>query len=139
MITGLAVAGIVVIVLGGMVALVIGYGTDRFGESDRDKRGVLTMKMVYKYPVSNYLTHEMPKGAKVLHVHEQNGDICLWALVDVPKPPQNPEWERRKFIALATGDKIPDDWTVEYVGTVHMHGGALVFHVFEITEDRSDG
>lgn len=71
----------------------------------------------------------MPKGAQVLTAREQHGTICIWAIVD-----PNPEVVRegRLFEIVGTG------WTMrprerKYIGTAHLDGGALVFHVFEVT------
>ncbi len=42
------------------------------------------MKRVYKYPlrVNDRQIVKLPKGAEILSVQIQRGDICLWALID---------------------------------------------------------
>jgi hypothetical protein len=87
------------------------------------------METIYKYQFSESPGHteriEMPKLAKILTVQEQNGFICIWAIV-------NPEDERelRKFIALGTGWNFPTLENFIYISTVQESG--LVWHVFEI-------
>lgn len=86
-------------------------------------------QVVWKYEV---LPDEkpllMPMNARLLHVHAQGDSICLWAVVDPEAP-----LESRNFLALPTGREFTPraGWT--YCGTVHMHGGALVFHLFEVS------
>lgn len=88
------------------------------------------MQAVWKYstPVLDEFFIWMPKGAKPLHVHEQNDALCIWALVD----PNEKATERRTFRVYGTGQMIKE--SLPYLGTFHMHDGRLVFHVFEVTE-----
>ena len=65
---------------------------------------------------------KMPKGAQVLCVQNQGGDIFLWAKVD----PEG-ERERRKFAIYGTGNPVPANGT--YIGTVQQ--GPFEWHVFE--------
>lgn len=67
----------------------------------------------------------MPKGAKVLCVHEQRGEVCLWAEVNT-----NAEQEFRTFEVYGTGHAIPDG-KGKYIGTAFLAGQSLVFHVYE--------
>ena len=81
---------------------------------------------IWKFPLRDSLNKvPLSVGAKVLHVHAQGNDICLWALIE-------PEAARefRRFTVYGTGHSMPDDPGV-YIGTAHLQGGALVFHVFE--------
>jgi hypothetical protein len=86
------------------------------------------MRTVYKYPLplNDRVTLEIPRGAKPLYVAEQNGQLCLWALVD----PEHVE-EERGFYILGTGQRTTDDKTTQYVGTAICDGGRFVWHVFE--------
>ena len=79
----------------------------------------------YEFGVDARRRFDMPKSAKIVSVHEQNGRVCLWALVD-PKA----SLETRYFILCGTGQKI-DIGPVTYLGTAHLMGGNLVLHVFE--------
>lgn len=87
------------------------------------------MLKVYKYDVllTDNFEIEMPCGAQLLSFQVQNGEPVLWALVD-------PEARhmKRYFRLAGTGHKIeraPAD--LLFIGTVQLHGGALVFHLFE--------
>lgn len=85
------------------------------------------MNTIWKYSVVTAKTRqcfEMPVGAKVLHVAEQNGLICLWAQVD----PYETNLDSRYFHVVGTGNKIPDK-AGEFVGTALV--GEFVFHLFE--------
>ena len=88
------------------------------------------MKTVWKFPIplEDFVTVEMPMRSKVLSVAEQNGQLCLWALVD-PMQKKHP----RSFRIAGTGHPIDtEDCGVSLVGTVITAGGALVWHVFEV-------
>lgn len=82
---------------------------------------------IWKFPLRIGLTvAQMPLGAKVLHVHEQNGMPCLWALVDPAKPTQE-----RRFVTEGTGHSLDTECTpFRYIGTAHCHG--FVWHAFEV-------
>lgn len=85
-------------------------------------------KSIWKFPleVTNEQVVPMPAGAKVLTVATQEGQPCVWALVDTaaPKPP-------RKFRIVVTGHTINFNLDqFNFMGTFQLHGGALVFHVF---------
>jgi hypothetical protein len=72
---------------------------------------------------------EMPYGAKLLHVASQFGDpavVTLWALV---KPTARPA-HRRIFIR-GTGHSISAEESRDYVGTVIVADGRIVWHVFD--------
>lgn len=73
---------------------------------------------------------EMPIGSKILTVQTQNDAPCIWALVD-PKKPK----EKRFIEVFGTGHDVHYDMGVRrtYLGTYQLHGGSLVFHVFEYT------
>lgn len=70
---------------------------------------------------------DMPRGANVIAVDVQYGVICLWCEVDTAQPK-----EQRKFEVIGTGHKYPAGFeTLEYIGTVKLDGGTLIFHVYE--------
>ena len=70
-------------------------------------------------------TLEMPEGAVILYIDVQGEMPCLWAEVDPSQPKI-----KRQFHLYGTGHHMHDtpQW---YVGSFMMHGGALVFHLFE--------
>lgn len=86
---------------------------------------------VWKYPLAmeTQPTVEMPVGAEILHVGEQYGRLCLWALVNTSAPVT-----RRRFLVAGTGHDVPASASRgRFIGTALMHDGGLVFHVWEAT------
>lgn len=81
------------------------------------------MKQVWKYILYPRVVLEMPKGAEILSVGEQDRDICLWALVDIEAPK-----ELVGFSAFGTGQDIHYD-DITFIDTVQLLNG-LVFHIF---------
>jgi len=88
----------------------------------------VSQKIVWKFVLDLQAELEMPVGAQILSVREQGQDVCLWALVDPDAPKM-----KRGFLMFGTGYPIPD-MPLQFLGTAHLHGGALVCHVFEIVE-----
>lgn len=89
------------------------------------------MKTIYKYPIvlssdATPISLYIPDG-RVLCVGQQDGRIFLWAQVDTRSPDK-----LRTFRAFGTGDMIPDDIYMNYVGTVHIP--PFVWHVYETFE-----
>lgn len=86
------------------------------------------MKMIWKFRLKMVDRQGvmMPGGAKILCIQVQHGEPQLWALVD-------PEavGEVRTFAIYGTGHVI--DGAGEYLDTYQLHGGGLIFHVFEVT------
>ena len=70
----------------------------------------------------------IPEGAKLLTVQIQHGMPQLWALVD-----ENAPIIHRTIAIYGTGNPLPDGDPGQYVGTYQIRGGALVFHVFDLT------
>ena len=82
------------------------------------------IKQIWKYKVENII--EMPKGAEILSVQIQNGQMfnaCIWVKVN----PEN-ELEKRKFVVIGTGHSF-DDTNMKYIGT--YQDGPFVWHLFE--------
>jgi hypothetical protein len=84
-------------------------------------------RTIWKYgPLSGgYTELTLPEGAKVLSAQVQGGEINLWAEVDSSMPSR-----KRFFYVYGTGHELPDN-PGTFIGTVQLHGGALVFHVYE--------
>jgi len=87
------------------------------------------MKTIWKYPVliMDEIWVYMPMGAEILDVQEQQGNICLWALVDTDKP-----LVKRKFRVFGTGKPVDldyDELTWEFIATVQNKH--VVWHIFE--------
>lgn len=70
----------------------------------------------------------MPKYAEILTVQRQQGNLCMWALVD-PKEEKEP----RFFEIFGTGHPIKPNTNVSmsYIDTYQERDGLLIFHLFE--------
>ena len=103
------------------------------------------MKKIFKYPfvTTGSLGISMPRFAKILCVQMQDGNPCIWAMVD---PEQ--KLVMRHFEVFGTGHSIPDipDSFPSiparvYVGTYQQANGKLVWHLFEanyiVNEDEA--
>lgn len=67
---------------------------------------------------------EIPSGARLLHVREQNSRLAMWFEVDPGRPA-----ETRTFEVVGTGDGPTEGWL--YHGTVFFNNATLVLHVYE--------
>jgi hypothetical protein len=105
------------------------------------------MKKIFKYKLEavDEQILELPRGSKILSVEEQNGDIVLYALVDSDAESSklfgmNSEgkWEEEdsktsnsySIIIHGTGHPADDVDGYNFLGTVKLQGGLLMFHVF---------
>lgn len=75
---------------------------------------------------------QMPRGAKLLTVQSQGDMPQLWALCDETAPK-----EPRLIVIHGTGNLMPNEPPGDYVGTFQIHGGALVFHVFDASSNAA--
>jgi hypothetical protein len=93
-------------------------------------------RKIFKFglDVNDWQAIEMPVGAILLDVQAQGGVPQLWAIVD---PSPYAKRENRLFRTIGTGDAFDYDPAMIYRGSYQMHGGALVFHLFESTNRRS--
>jgi hypothetical protein len=80
----------------------------------------------YAVPAEDEFTVTMPKCAQILDVQDQNGQPCLWALVN-----PEAETEPRHFFLRGTGHPMGEAATGVYVGTFQVAPGPLVFHLFD--------
>ena len=87
-----------------------------------DNAKIIVNALNHKYPT--YLDIEIPKGAKILTVQEQNRGCVLWCMVN-----PNNQTEMRTFKSFITGESIPDKPLLNYIGTVQL--GSDVTHIFE--------
>lgn len=85
------------------------------------------MITVFKYPfeITDHFGINLPRGARILKVETQNGQPCMWALVDTAKPtlPYG-------FYIFGTGHQMDAGMAMigEHVATFQQ--GPLVWHVF---------
>jgi hypothetical protein len=86
------------------------------------------MRVVYKYPLEivDEQHVKMPMGAQLLSVQDQNGDLCLWALVDTTAA-----LTQRKIRIAGTGHAVATPGPGAFIGTVQQMKGAVVWHVFD--------
>lgn len=85
----------------------------------------------FNLPVGDANLIPMPAGATLLHVDVHGVTPCLWAAVDTRARKVG-----RRIQIAGTGHHLP---LGEYVGTFQLHGGALVFHVFDCGEEELIG
>ena len=87
------------------------------------------IKKVFKYKMcwESECKIQLPMNAKVLDVKVQNGDLCMWCLVD----PYIKVTER-VFRVYGTGEEInyPIDSSLNFIKT--FFSKTFVFHVFEV-------
>jgi len=88
-------------------------------------------KRIFKYTleITDFQTIELPKGYELLTVKMQNGNACIWCLID-----EEAEKEAVNFEVFGTGHEIGYDMGIDrkYIGTYFLDNG-LVFHLFEYT------
>ena len=86
------------------------------------------MTKVYKFSleISDEQKVLMPEGAKVLTVQVHLCFFFFWAECNPDEEPV-----LRTFLICGTGHSIDDDIEKEYIGTIQMCEGSIVFHVFE--------
>ena len=87
------------------------------------------MNSIHKYPVEvgDEIAVSMPIGATILHLDMQLGVPCIWALVDTSVP-----LVIRRFRWRGTGHDCEGIAAEDHVGTIMMHSGRLVFHLFQV-------
>ena len=79
----------------------------------------------FKLEITDVQVVRMPAGAKILSVANQDGNLCLWAMVHTESPNVD-----RKIEILGTGNPIPLYRAPRtFIGTAII--GRFVWHVFE--------
>lgn len=76
--------------------------------------------------VTDHQVVMLPAGAKLLSVQMQGELPQLWALCDEDAPPHP-----RGIAIYGTGHPLPEK-PGEFLGTLQMLDGALVWHAFEV-------
>jgi hypothetical protein len=76
----------------------------------------------------------MPEGAEILCAQMQGPVLCIWAFIEEDKKATEEDKKatmiHRTFDVVGTGHSM-DPANRTYIGTVQMHGGLLILHVFE--------
>ncbi len=87
------------------------------------------MRTVWKTKInmSEKTIHEVPEGAKLLHVDEQYAMMHAWWEVDDDKP-----LTAVTTVIVGTGNEVPEmqDDHLVHVGTIPTAGGAFVWHIY---------
>lgn len=89
------------------------------------------MKTIWKYEITANETIQIkvPKESKFLTVLSQFDSVFMWCLVDTDN-----ELETLSLKVCATGQELSKDFDGTYLGTFFVHGGHLVFHLFDVTQ-----
>ena len=88
-------------------------------------------KKIFKYTVEivQESTILLPAGAQIISVMEQRNKIVLYAIV--PFPIEEDVMKKITVRVVGTGHIIGfDTKDYEFAGTVSLHSGELVFHIF---------
>ncbi len=85
------------------------------------------MKAIWKIQPYDNSSILLPIGAVFLSVQTQNDRISIWYLVD---PEAALELKKFRFVATGSPCNIP---ITNFIGTVQLYNGSLVYHVFDIT------
>lgn len=82
---------------------------------------------IWKLPlrVENKQSIEVPLGAEFLCAREQHDKICVWFRGE-------PGADRVRIAIEIVGTGHPAPAGGRYLGTAALHGGDLMFHVFEM-------
>lgn len=94
--------------------------------------------IVGKYPlqITEEQTVMMPFGAEILSVqfqkdHNQRDNLQLWALIDETST----HMQHRKIRLMGTGPAhAVESRPGKFLGTVQEAGGALIWHIFDATQ-----
>lgn len=85
------------------------------------------IERIYKYPLGrlgDWITLWIPEGAEPLCVQVQNGEPCMWAKVELGRPPVV-----HHFRIAGTGHDLGSN-VGRHIDSFQLDGGSLVFHVF---------
>lgn len=80
----------------------------------------------FTFPISDSFTLSLPVGAKFLHLAVQDTVPCMWFLVD-----STARTVERRFQLRGTGHDCAGLGDRQHLGSFMLHGGSLVFHLFD--------
>jgi len=84
------------------------------------------MIKMYKYPINKDRQKlDLPKGSVIHSVENQYGNVVLYALINTATE----ERETYEIMVYSTGQEFIEEGQ-EFLGTVNLQGGQLMFHVF---------
>ena len=86
------------------------------------------MKTIWKHTLSiaGIQDFHIPAESQILKIDVQNNKPCIWYLCN----PENP-MRIREISMFGTGHQINDNFTGQYLDTIQLEEGALVFHIFD--------
>lgn len=88
------------------------------------------MKVIFKYELNEYHTQVyLPRSATFLCVQPQRNVPQMWFKLDTK---DQDDLVQRNFITRPTGERYHEAVNEEYLGTIQIHNGSLVLHVFEL-------
>lgn len=92
------------------------------------------MEYIFKYQLSvqDRQEIEMPIDAVILSMQMQGEVPCIWVRTE-----KIDRKIKRKFALVGTGCGIPSD-AGDFIGTIQLSSGALVFHLFELMTSSAE-
>ena len=90
-------------------------------------------KTIFKYPVeiTDESTIRLHAGARILSIKEQGNTVVLYAVVPLPIEEEEDVMKKITVKVVGTGQDINFDINdYEFLGTVSLYDGELMFHVF---------
>jgi hypothetical protein len=82
----------------------------------------------FEIPAQTNSQVELPHGCEILSIGSQGDSVFMWG--KFPEEYKD-RLDTREFEVYGTGHPIPVGVNRKFIGTVHMMGGSLVFHIFE--------
>lgn len=87
------------------------------------------MRVIWKFPLTKaFELITMPERSRIISVIDQRNIVTLYAEVET-----NHRTVCRKFWTINTGSPIPKELllsTTQFIGTVVLHGGDTIVHVY---------
>lgn len=92
------------------------------------------MNIIYKFeiPIKDTFEIEMPQYSKIVGFQMQNDIPVIWAVCNKTEP-----LVKRGFMLIGTGVEMSQQFNpdfIDYIGTIQMNDGKLVFHLFDLYE-----
>ena len=86
------------------------------------------MNRIYKYPVeyTSRQTLILPRGTKPISAINQRDEIVVYAVVDTDEVEQ----DCFEIVVQPTGASFDDINAYQFLGSVALHDGRYVFHIF---------
>ena len=88
------------------------------------------MKTIWKvnFQIADVAYFKAPPDAEMLSVQMQRNEAMLWFLCSPHLGSVT-----HTIRVFGTGQPVPDNDCLKYIGTVQTHGGQLVWHIFKDT------